>query len=74
MGRTPALSGREVVRLLERAGYRVVNQRGSHVKLRRADLTITVPVHANRPLKRPTLMAILKDAGLSGADVRRLLD
>jgi len=30
----PVVSGRQVVRALERVGYRVVRQRGSHIRLR----------------------------------------
>ncbi|TEU19373.1 MAG: type II toxin-antitoxin system HicA family toxin [Anaerolineales bacterium] len=30
----PVVSGRQVVRALERIGYRVVRQRGSHIRLR----------------------------------------
>ncbi len=73
MGRIPALSGRQLIRLLERAGFRVLQQRGSHVKLRKADVVVVVPVHGNKSLKRPTMMGILKDAGLSPDEVARLL-
>jgi predicted RNA binding protein YcfA (HicA-like mRNA interferase family) len=71
--RLPALSGREVVRLLQRAGFRVVSQRASHVKMRRGDSVAIVPVHGNRPLKRATLMGIFKDAGLTLEEVWGLL-
>jgi predicted RNA binding protein YcfA (HicA-like mRNA interferase family) len=71
--RLPALSGRQVLRILEKAGFHSVARRGSHVKMRRGDTVVTVPVHANRPLKRPTLMGILKDAGLTIDQVLTLL-
>lgn len=35
MVRLPALTGREVIRALERAGFEVVRQKGSHVRMRR---------------------------------------
>jgi predicted RNA binding protein YcfA (HicA-like mRNA interferase family) len=63
--RFPALSGRELVRLLGKAGFRVVSRRGSHTKLRRGEVTVIVSGHSNQPLKRRTMMGMLKDAGLT---------
>ena len=73
MDRLPALSGREVVRVREKAGFHRVSQRASHVKMRREEDVAIVPVHGNRPLKRTTLMGIFKDAGLTLEDVWGLL-
>jgi predicted RNA binding protein YcfA (HicA-like mRNA interferase family) len=60
---------------LERAGYVVHHIRGSHYYLRHPDqpgLLLTVPYH-NRDLKQGTLRAILRQAGLTFEDLRRLL-
>ena len=73
MDRIPALDGREVVRLLGKAGFRRVSQRSSHVKMRRDDRIVIVPVHGSRPLKRSTLMGIFRDAGLTLDQVWALL-
>jgi predicted RNA binding protein YcfA (HicA-like mRNA interferase family) len=51
----------------------VLQQRSSHVKLRKADVVVVIPVHGNKSLKRPTMMGILKDAGLSPDEVAHLL-
>ena len=63
----PVVSGRQVVRVLERVGYRVVRQRGSHIRLRDASnpnhLPVTVPDH--RTVKSGLLRKILRDADLS---------
>ena len=56
------VSGDRVVRALERAGYKVLRQRGSHVRLRHDGPpahTITVPLHD--PLKTGTLHGILTE-------------
>lgn len=70
----PVVSGREVVKALERAGFVFIRQRGSHVKMRRAagekPITVTVPMHD--PLKRGTLHRILKTAGLSVEEFEKL--
>ena len=58
----PTLSGGDVIRGLERQGFVRVSQRGSHVKLRRADTTVIVPDH--RELRKGTLAAILRQAGI----------
>jgi predicted RNA binding protein YcfA (HicA-like mRNA interferase family) len=47
MSRLPRLKGKELVRLLEKAGFEIVRTRGSHVFLRHADGRVTtVPVHS----------------------------
>jgi len=69
--RLPRLSGDEVVRVLQRAGFGPVSQRGSHRKLRHADgRTVIVPLH--RELATGTLASILRQAGLSAADFEAL--
>ena len=60
----PVLSGAEVVRVLERAGFAQVSQRGSHVKLRgTSGRVVIVPLHDQ--LARGTLRSIVRQAGLS---------
>ncbi len=63
----PVVSGRRVVKALERAGYRVVRQRGSHIRLRDEDdpnhLPLTVPDH--KTVKPGLLRKVLRDAALT---------
>ncbi len=75
MSDLPVVRPRQLIRALERAGFFVHHIRGSHHYLRhpaRPGLLITVPVH-NRDLKRGTLRAILRQAGLTADDLRSLL-
>ena len=66
MSRLPMLSGREVVRALEGAGFRVIRQKGSHVRIKHPDGRVTtVPVHAGRDVSRGLLRKILRDAELT---------
>lgn len=64
MGRLKRLSGDDVIRILERAGFVVLGQKGSHVKLRRihqaTSQTMTVPRH--RELDPGALRAIVRQA------------
>ena len=57
----PLLSGRQVLRTLERLGFVEVHRRGSHVKMRHADgRMIVFPFHDE--VDRFTLKGSLKDA------------
>lgn len=60
----PVVSGAEVIRALERFGYTVVRQKGSHARLRNEvdvrRLPVTVPLH--REIAFGTLKRILRDA------------
>ena len=59
MSELPVISGRECIAALERVGYRVARQRGSHVRLTCPGRSpVTVPLH--RELDRGTLRAILR--------------
>lgn len=63
MPKLPQVSGRETIRALERLGFKVVRQRGSHVVLRRETTGCVVPDH--RELKTGTLMGVLRQAGVT---------
>jgi len=62
MPKLPHVSGRDVVRALERMGFSIVRQRGSHIVLRRGQGGCVVPDH--RELKVGTLAGVLKQAGV----------
>ena len=66
MPNLPRLSGREVIRALEKLGFVVLRQRGSHVILRRGSVGCVVPDH--KELKTGTLHGVLKQAGVSVED------
>jgi predicted RNA binding protein YcfA (HicA-like mRNA interferase family) len=59
----PVVSGADAVRALERLGFVIARQRGSHIVLRRAATGCVVPKH--RELKTGTLSGVLKQAGIS---------
>jgi len=76
MTRLPVVSGRQVVRVLERIGYRVVRQRGSHIRLRDEanpdHPPVTVPDH--KTIKPGLLRHILRDANLTVEEFTTLLE
>ena len=73
MTKVPSLNYPEVVAAFRRAGWRVVRQKGSHIRVERASagttLKATIPAH--KPIKRSTLAKLLKDAEM---DLEEFLD
>jgi predicted RNA binding protein YcfA (HicA-like mRNA interferase family) len=71
--RQPVVSGAELIRALERDGWTVVRQRGSHVRLKKANRRNALVVPLHREIRKGTLAGILRDAGLTGEELRKLL-
>ena len=65
MSKLPSVSGSECIRALEKAGFRIVRQEGSHVVVRRDTPFAQLVVPDHRELDRGTLRAIIRQAGLS---------
>ena len=63
MSKLSALKPKEVIKALERAGFKFVRQRGSHRIYIKGNVGITVPFH-NKDLKVGTLKHIIKQSGL----------
>jgi predicted RNA binding protein YcfA (HicA-like mRNA interferase family) len=70
MSKVPSLSYDQIIRALQRDGWVVVRQKGSHVRLHKhtptETLKLTVPAH--RPVKRSTLSHVLKQARIDVQD------
>ena len=73
MSKVPSLPYTKIIRALQKDGWTVVRQRGSHIRLQKRVggevLKLTVPAH--RPVKRSTLSHILRQARL---DVETFLE
>lgn len=75
MGIIPVLKAKDLLALLLRLGFKVIGQKGSHIKLRHfsdAARQVALPMH-NKDIARGTLFSILKQAGISLADLLKLL-
>jgi predicted RNA binding protein YcfA (HicA-like mRNA interferase family) len=70
VGKLPVLSGAELVSLLEKNGFLVVRQKGSHTSLRKDLYRTVVPLHDE--LAKGTLHAILKQCGLSREELEKM--
>lgn len=76
MKRLPAVSGRAVVRALERGKFIVVRVKGSHHVVHHkhdSSRRTVVPVHGNEDLGRGLLRQILSDLALSVDEFLELL-
>jgi len=60
------------MRLIERAGFHVVRQRGSRVTLQRGPHKTVVPLHEE--LAKGTLLGVLKQCGMTRDDLRDLME
>ena len=71
----PALSGRELVRALRRAGFVLLRQKGSHVSMEKRTgpgyWRTVVPLH--REIRPGTLSDILNQTGLTKDELADLL-
>ena len=72
--RLPALQPAEMVKALEKAGFYVVRQTGSHLFMYKEGLLrpVPVPIHP-RELKRKLQARIIKQAGFTAEEFRKLL-
>jgi predicted RNA binding protein YcfA (HicA-like mRNA interferase family) len=75
MSKLPDVSGTELVKALQKVGFIILRQKGSHVSMEKIDSAgqwrTIVPMH--REIARGTLHDILKQTGLTRDELRKLL-
>jgi len=72
MPRIPALTPKQVIRVLEKAGFSFIRQKGSHRIYVKVEIGITVPFHSD-DLRKGTLNKIIKQSGLTTEEFLELL-
>jgi len=70
MPRLPGVNHLDAVRALQKKGFRVARQ-GRHVVMTDGSRVLTIPRH--NPVNAITMGNIVRDAGLTNDDFRRLL-
>jgi predicted RNA binding protein YcfA (HicA-like mRNA interferase family) len=71
----PTVKAKDCLRALQRAGFYIDHQTGSHARLfhqTKTELRVTIPVH-NKDLPPGTLKSILRQAALSTEEFLKLL-
>jgi predicted RNA binding protein YcfA (HicA-like mRNA interferase family) len=73
MTRLPRLKGKEIIRILQQAGFTVVRTRGSYAVLRHQDgRTTVVPLHSRETIGPGLLRAILRDVEMYVENFQKL--
>jgi len=73
MSKLPVVSGKLVIKALERTGYYVRGRESSHVHLRHPTRKpLTIPDH--KEIARGTLRAIIRESELTVEEFRQLLE
>ena len=67
MPKLPRISGVECIVALQKLGFSVARQKGSHIVLRKDSRGCVVPKH--KELRTGTLSGILKQAGVSAEEL-----
>ena len=75
MPRLPILSAKKIIKLLRKAGFSVLRQRGSHIRPSHSDgRVVTVAEHKGEDISRGLLKKILRDAKISDEEFLDLLN
>ena len=72
MPKLPVLKPRQVIAALEKAGFRQVRQKGSHVQFKRGNLLVTVPNHPG-DLNPQVLRSMLRQSQMTSEEFVDLL-
>jgi predicted RNA binding protein YcfA (HicA-like mRNA interferase family) len=73
MPKLPRVTAREIIAVLERAGFSLARQSGSHMIYKSAGRRVTVPFHAQKTLHPKLLRSILRDANIDPNELSKLL-
>ena len=66
MPKIPPISPNKLVKILEKSGFKVIRQKGSHVIMINDKRTrIVIPIHPGKDIKPGLVRAIMREAGIS---------
>lgn len=67
MAQLPALNAKQVIKNLSRLGFVRLRQKGSHLVMvhPKTHSRTVIPIHPGRTIKKPLLLAIISQAGVS---------
>ena len=71
----PALKPKALLSILQKAGWKIVRQKGSHIQLKHQDKLgsrVTIPFH-NEDLAPGTVHSIIKQMGITKKEFEQLL-
>lgn len=69
MPKLPVISGKELLKFLERLGFRTIRVKGSHSRMKSEDGRLTtVPIHGNSDIPKGLLRKIIREDLEMGLD------
>ena len=69
----PLLSGRKLVKIYQKLGYRKVRQKGSHIKMKNDETGIVAIIPDHKELDRWTLKTILRETEITEEEIKKYL-
>ena len=74
MPKIKPLPAQRIIKVLEKTGFKVIRQKGSHViMINEKGMRIVIPVHPGKDVKPSLIRAIIKEAGLKREEFFKLL-
>ncbi|HEC88598.1 MAG TPA: addiction module toxin, HicA family [Thermoplasmata archaeon] len=76
MPKLPIVSGRKIVKALQKAGFEIVGRRGSHIRLKKREgenvFIVVVPDHPE--VASGTFLSIIRQSGMKKEEFLKLLE
>jgi predicted RNA binding protein YcfA (HicA-like mRNA interferase family) len=70
----PPISPNKLIKILEKEGFKIIRQKGSHViMINNKKNRIVIPVHPGKAIKPGLTRAILREAGINREKLFKLL-
>jgi len=73
MGKLGNISGKDAVKVFEKAGWETIGQVGSHVVMTKPRVRVNLSIPQHKELSVGTLRALIRNAGLSVDEFLELL-
>ncbi|MEM2123267.1 MAG: type II toxin-antitoxin system HicA family toxin [Candidatus Bathyarchaeia archaeon] len=74
MSKISPLNPHKLIKVLQKAGFRILRQKGSHIiMIDDKETRVVIPVHPGKDVKPGLTRAIIKEAGLSREEFLKLL-
>lgn len=74
MSKIPPLDPQKLIKILQKAGFKLIRQKGSHVILMNDKrVRIVIPVHPGKDVKPGLVRAIIREAGITREEFLKLL-
>ncbi|MFN4843729.1 MAG: type II toxin-antitoxin system HicA family toxin [Dolichospermum sp.] len=75
MTKLPTITGEELIAALEKAGFYIVRQKGSHVRMKLEDnRVVSIPSNSFKTIGKCLLVKIIRDADLTKDELIELLN